>query len=157
MEGRGGAFAGDGFVAKINPDGSLAFATSYGGSTRGPEACFGPAVDGEGRVYVTGRMRSPDCPLTPDAAQSGKAGDMDAILAAFDPTGRRLLYGTFLGGSGVEHGRHIAVHPDGKFVVIVGETSSRDFPQKGPRRRSPSGAFLARFDLLDLPSFSGGR
>ena len=157
MGGLGGAFSGDGWVAKIDPKGRLVFATAYGGSTRGPEACFGPVVDGAGRVYATGRFRSPDCPVTPDAAQRRHGGAQDAVLAAFGPAGRRLLYATFHGGSGKEHGRHLAVHPGGDFVVIVGETGSRDLPRKGAETDAAGGAFLARYDLRSLPEPGGGR
>jgi hypothetical protein len=146
--GSGERFDGDGWVARINNDGTLGFATLYGGSTVGPESFFGPVVDAAGNVYCTGRFRSTDCPVTSDAFQPQKAGGpdtQDAVLAVFSPDGRRLLYGTYFGGSGTDHGRHIGIHPDGRTVVIIGETNSTDLPLARPPQSTPSGAFLAKF------------
>lgn len=143
-----GAWDGDGWVARINHDGSLGLATLYGGTTVGPEGFFGPAVDPSGNVYCTGRFRSPDCPVTADAFQKRKAGPpnvQDAVLVVFSADGRRLLYGSYFGGSGPDCGRHLGVQPDGRAVCIIGETASRDIPLIHPPRRASSGAFLAQF------------
>ncbi len=143
-----GAWDGDGWVAKIKNDGSLAFATLYGGTTAGNEGFFGPVVDPRGNVYCTGRFRSIDCPVTPNAFQRHKAGPpstQDAVLAVFSADGQRLLYGSYFGGSNVDHGRHIGIHPDGEFVCIIGETGSKDIPLVRAKQLSPSGAFLVKF------------
>lgn len=145
-----GAWDGDGWVAKINNDGSLAFATLYGGTTIGNEGFFGPVVDPRGNVYCTGRFRSIDCPVTPNAFQERKAGPpatQDAVLAVFSPDGQRLLYGSYFGGSDVDHGRHIGIRSDGKEVYIIGETRSKDFPILHAVQSRPSGAFLVKFTI----------
>lgn len=147
-----GAWDGDGWVAKINNDGRLAFSTLYGGTTVGSEGFFGPVVDPQGHVYCTGRFRSKDCPLTLNAFQQRKAGTpgtQDAVLVVFSPDGQRLLYGTFFGGSEADHGRHLGIHPDGRFVCIIGETGSKDLPLHGAVQSRPSGAFLAKFAITD--------
>ena len=143
-----GAWDGDGWVAKVNNDGSLGFATLYGGTAVGNEGFFGPVVDPQGNVYCTGRFRSEDCSLTPNAIQqqkSGAAGTQDAMLVVLSPDGQRLLYGTYFGGSDVDHGRHIGIHPDGRSVCIIGETRSKDLPLHRAVQSRPSGAFLAKF------------
>jgi hypothetical protein len=145
-----GAWDGDGWVAKINNDGSLGFATLYGGTAVGNEGFFGPVVDPQGNVYCTGRFRSTDCPVTPNAFQPRKAGPpgtQDAMLVAFSPDGQRLLHGTYFGGSEADHGRHIGIHPEGNFVCIIGETRSRDLPLPNAVQSQPSGAFLTKFTV----------
>ena len=151
---RGGAGAGArvgcGWVAKVGGDGRLVFATLYGGSPPGVARFFGPAIDRWGYVYCSGWSSSTDAPLTPDAFQPKRAGTGttgDALLVVLSPDGQRLVYGTYLGGSGGESGRHIAVQPDGSAVCVTGETQSKDFPLMNPVQKTPAGAFLARFVL----------
>lgn len=140
----------DGWVAKISNSGNLDFSTLFGGSLEGPESLFGPAVDKQGRVYVTGRFRSPDLPMTDNAAlpeHPSPDNRHSAVMAVFDADGRNLLYSSFFGGSGIDHGRHIAISPDGNTVYIVGETSSTDLPLVNPVQDRPTGAFLAGFSI----------
>ncbi|MHC4795467.1 MAG: DUF7948 domain-containing protein [Planctomycetota bacterium] len=140
----------DAFVARINNDGSLGFATFYGGSTSGPEAFFGPVVDQARNVYCTGRFRSTDCSVTADAFQPTKAGPpnvQDAVLTIFSPDGSNLLYGSYFGGSDTEYGRHIGIAPDDSAVYIIGETQSTDMPTINAYQTTPAGAFLVKFAL----------
>ncbi len=119
----------------------------------GKAGFFGPVVDPQGNVYCTGRFRSKDCPLTPNACQSAKAGTagtQDAVLAVFSADGRRLLHATYFGGSGTDHGRHIGIHPGGRFECIIGETGSKDLPLHHAVQSRPSGAFLAKFAIKDV-------
>ncbi len=144
--GDGGGFA-DAWVAKINNDGSLGFATLFGGTTQGPEGFFGPVVDRAGNVYCTGRFHSNDVAVTRNAFQSKLAGRVDAVLAVFSPDGKRLLYGSYFGGSGNDVGRHIGIHPKGSAVYVIGETGSRDLPLVNAPQTAQSGVFLAKFTL----------
>jgi hypothetical protein len=147
-------FFGDAFVAKINDDGSLGFATLYGGSSKDVEGFFGPVIAGNGNVCATGRMPSTDLPVSAHALQPAKAGppdSKDSVLVCFSPDGKQLRYASYFGGSGEDHGRHIAVGPDGQTFYIAGETSSRDLPLKNPPRSEYAGAFIAKFRLDEPP------
>jgi hypothetical protein len=148
------AFAGDAFLVKVNDDGTLGFSTLYGGSEPGNENFFGPVVTPAGDACATGRFRSTDLPLTAHALQRNKAGsrdDQDAVLVCFSQDGKQLRYASYYGGSGIDHGRLLAIGPDGNTFVIVGETRSTDLPLENAYNSRPSGAFIAKFRLNMTP------
>ena len=69
------------------------------------------AVDGAGSAPLTGRTSSTAATLpdTQGVFKPAKAGDHDAFVSKLDPTGAHLIYATFLGGTGHDVGRDIAV------------------------------------------------
>ena len=118
---------GDGFVTKLSADGKrFVFSTRVGGT--GGENLLMPTVDEKGNIWVVGSTGSRDFPVTPDALQPKfGGGQQDGLLAVFSPDGSKLLYATYLGGSGDEMIRSIAFGPKGE-VYLVGNTASPDFP-----------------------------
>lgn len=111
----------DAFVAKIGPDGKVVWSTYLGGIL--DDWATGIAVDREGNVLVAGYTRSANFPLA-NPIQSIYNGDpnndnYDAFVAKLDPTGSKLLYSTFLGGSGVDGADGIAVDAAGNAYVTV--------------------------------------
>ncbi|HET8891595.1 MAG TPA: SBBP repeat-containing protein, partial [Candidatus Angelobacter sp.] len=64
---------------------------------------------------------------TPGAFQTTFGGKTDAWVAKLNSTGTRLIYATFLGGSGDEGARGIAVDSSGN-AYVTGTTTSKDFP-----------------------------
>jgi len=118
---------GDGFLTKLSADGQRwVFSTLLGGSEG--ENLLMPTVDANGNIYVVGSTSSHDFPVTPDALQRTYGGGQeDAAMAVFSPDGAKLLYATYLGGSGEEMIRSIALGRNGE-VYLVGNTSSEDFP-----------------------------
>jgi hypothetical protein len=128
---------GDAFVAKLGPGGStLEYATFLGdGEQDGGQAI---AVDEMGNAYVAGDTESPGFPTTPGAFDITYGGGSstsrgDAFMAKLASDGSTLIYGTFLGGSGGDHGQAIAVDKAGH-AYVTGHTNSADFP-------TTSGAF----------------
>ena len=99
---------GDAFVAKFSATGTLTFSTLLGGSNSDTPSSI--AVDKTGNVYVAGATRSTDYPTTPGALQTTFGGAAngtdqpiftlgDGFVTKFDPTGTKLVYSTYLGGS----------------------------------------------------------
>ena len=119
--------SGDGLLVKLSPDGTrFVFSTLLGGS--GTDNLLMPTVDVEGNIWIVGNTGSPDFPVTPDALQKTYGGGKeDGVVAVFSPDGAKLLYATYLGGSGEEMVRSITFGPDGA-IYLVGHTSSPDFP-----------------------------
>jgi hypothetical protein len=106
-------------------DPALAYSTYLGGSAF--TAIYGVAVDANGNAYVTGGVTSTDFPVTSGAIQKTYAGGHDAFVTKLNKTGNALVYSTFLGGSGVDHGSGIAVDSKGA-AYVAGTTSSANFP-----------------------------
>lgn len=119
----------DVFVTKLDPSGSsLVYSTFLGGSSSfGGEQGFGIAVDAAGDAFVTGFTHSTDFPTTRGAADSSLDGDRDAFLAKLGPTGSKLLYSTYLGGSDTDVGFGVAADAAGG-AYVTGATLSGDFP-----------------------------
>ncbi|MHC4681456.1 MAG: SBBP repeat-containing protein [Planctomycetota bacterium] len=121
----------DGFVTKLSSEGrSFGFSSLLGGS--GGEFLLMPTLDGGGNILVVGHTTSSDFPITSDALQTAYRGgkgvrDGDGLLAVLSPDGSKLVYATFLGGSGDDLIRSVAIGPN-REVYLVGSTSSRDFP-----------------------------
>ena len=123
------AFAGgpwEAFVAQLTGDGqSIEWATYLGGS--GSEGGL-VAVSASGAVHVAGFTESTGFPVTADAFDPTYNGGVDDVfLAELSPTGSRLVYSTFLGGSGEDGTDQLVLDPAGN-VYLGGRTSSFDFP-----------------------------
>jgi len=115
----------------------LAYSTYLGGSNG--DAASAIAVDSEGNAYVTGYTGSTNFPVTRGAFQtSNKLLQIDGglpFVSKLNASGTKLIYSTFLGGTGitvpgtiygdVTHG--IAVDKEGN-AYIAGGTYSLDFP-----------------------------
>jgi hypothetical protein len=124
----GGTGIENAFVAKLNATGStLVYSTYLGGSFHDLGA--GIAVDSSGNAYVTGSTYSDNFPTTSGAFQTSLGGldAENAFLAKLNPTGSALVYSTYLGGSGSDGGRGIAVDSSGNGYV-TGYAESTNFP-----------------------------
>jgi hypothetical protein len=133
----------DAFVAKINPSGSaLVYSTFLGGN--GQEIAQAVAVDSTRSAYIAGMTSSVNF-ATKNALQSYGRGD--AFIVKLNPAGSRLLYSTFLGGSGEDSARGLAIDCVGN-VYLTGYTQSSDFPTRNPLQPVYGGyqdAFVAKF------------
>jgi Beta-propeller repeat len=115
-------------VAKLSSDGSRLLASTFigGGGGENPE---GIDIDTEGNVYISGTTDSHDFPVTRDAVQGQNRGGEDGFVVKLSSDLTRILYATYLGGSGDDGNRSIAVDSKGNFL-IAGWTRSDDFPTR---------------------------
>lgn len=93
--------------------------------------------DPEGNLYLIGGAGA-SYPTTPGSYQpTGTPGTSEMIITKLDPTGSRLIYSTFVGGTGEDVALHGVVADDGS-VYAVGQSNSPDFPTTaGAYRRTP--------------------
>jgi beta-propeller repeat-containing protein/centrosomal CEP192-like protein len=149
----GGAGAANAFVSELNSTGSaLIYSTYLGGSVS--DAASAVAVDSSGSAYVTGGTFSPDFPTTAGAFDTSCGTDgacnpdasgnkqPDAFVAKLDPSGSKLLYSTYLGGSGIDGANGIAVDSSGN-AYVTGTTGSTDFPTQNPLQAALGGGYDA--------------
>jgi uncharacterized protein (TIGR03437 family) len=131
---------GDGFVTKINPTtGTLIYSTYFGGA--GDDCITNIALDSAGSVYMTGSTSTVNLPISSGAYQRNYAGYVtlpyviemlfgDAFVGKLDPTGAKLQYLTYLGGSQNDGGMAISVDGAGN-AYVLGFTDSSNFPTAG--------------------------
>lgn len=112
------------FVTKLAPAGNaLIYSTFLGGSNF--EQAEGLAIDGSGNVYITGSTKSTNFPgaSTSPIQPAYGGGNEDAYVAKINSTGSAVVYATYLGGSGDDHGLGIAVDSSGQ-AYVTGYTYS---------------------------------
>jgi uncharacterized protein (TIGR03437 family) len=114
------------FLVKLNPAGTAALYSSILG---GQGDSFGGqiAVDSQGNAFFTGSTDAADFPRTSSAFQKVLAGNADVFVIKLNAAGSALIYGTFLGGSGVDRASGLRIDSIGN-AFVSGATFSTDFP-----------------------------
>lgn len=119
----------DAFLTVINASGSdLTYSTCIGGNLTRDEG-FGIALDSANNAYITGFTKGENFPIK-NAFQPASGGGDDAWVAKFNPAASgeaSLIYSSYLGGSGTEIAKNIAVDSLGQ-AHITGVTGSSNFP-----------------------------
>jgi hypothetical protein len=115
------------FVAKISPASALLFATYLGGNVVDYPA--GIAVDNGFNVIVAGTTTSSDFPThgtnAPFQAGPPPNSSKHVFVSKLDPTGKTLLYSTYLFGNNVDIASGLALDPGGN-AYVTGTTTSTE-------------------------------
>jgi len=133
----------DGYVAKLNPQGSaLVYSTHLGGTA--DEVVNGIAVDANGSAYVTGQTTSFNFPVSANSFQRARGGPNytslpNAFVAKLAPGGNALVFSSYLGGGGSathqstfgDWGTSIAIDSAGHAFVAGEISSTTGFPLVG--------------------------
>ena len=154
-----GGGASDAFAAALQEDLQyLHYATYLGGP--GADRGNAIAVNGDGRAYIAGDTTSRGLPTlggnpptnTGAVQRSFSGGASDAFVAEVTFQGDSLFFFTYLGGSGADHARGIALDrdPTTGYFYVTGDTTSRDFPlTRNAAQRHNAGygdAFVTEFN-----------
>jgi hypothetical protein len=116
----------DAFCFKLNTQGSsLLFSTYIGENSE--DYAYGIAVDNYNNPTITGYTWSVKFPVTPNAYDTIYNSVAEVFVTKLNATGMSLIFSTFIGGGGIEHGKSIKVDSKGD-LYICGQTYSPDFP-----------------------------
>lgn len=124
----------------------VSYSTYLGGS--GFDYAYGIAVDSSGSAYVTGQTDSLEFPVS-DALQKSLGGGtcgttldvfpcFDVFVTKLSASGSSVVYSTYLGGSGEDFSKGIALDASGN-AYVTGYTDSADFPLLSPFQPNYSG------------------
>lgn len=135
--------SGDGFLIKVNADGTPAYCTFVGGSQL--EIARGLHVFPNGEVIVTGGTWSAtDFPVTTGVQH---AGTRDIFVTKYSADGTNIIWSTLLGGTNQEAGLDVDVDATGN-VYVMGWTFSTDLPVTAGAAQTTAGsgadAFVAK-------------
>ncbi|MCK4654070.1 MAG: SBBP repeat-containing protein [Candidatus Cloacimonetes bacterium] len=121
----------DVYISRFNPDLTELLASTYiGGSDNEFEGEFD--ISSDGNIYITGRTKSDDYPITPNAYDqifnSGLLSDFFEIyVSCLSADLTTLLYSTYLGTHNGDYGDCIILDSNDN-VYITGHTRNSDFP-----------------------------
>jgi uncharacterized repeat protein (TIGR01451 family) len=149
---------GDAFLIKLNPGGSIVYATNLGGSGNDYGAAI--AIDPDGNAYVTGATASGDFPVTAGAFQTSLEGlySNAAFVSKVNPMGSALLYSTLLASFdpaiNTSHAAGSGIAVDGsRHVYVVGTGNVPPVDAFQTARFGSSEAFVAK---LNPAAFGAG-
>jgi hypothetical protein len=155
----------EGFISIFDTSASTASDTllysTYFGGTKADEIS-NIFMDGDD-IYITGKTMSNSStqafPITTGAYQSSHGGGYDAFITKLDysPSLNQMTvdFSTYLGGSGEDWGRSIAVDSSG-YVYVGGRTKSSNFPVDNSYQSCSSSVLHGFGAILDITAGTSG-
>ena len=117
------------WIGKLDPTGQrLIFATYLGSGLAGPAQTqvAGIAADSAGNIVVAGHLAGNNLPAVNAYQSAPGSAYYNVYIAKVSPDGARILYGTYLGGSGAAEALSLAL--DGAGAAYIAVSCSADFP-----------------------------
>jgi hypothetical protein len=133
----------------------FSYATYFGGNAG--DTGLGIKVDSTGAVYLAGETLSTKFPPASNGnsfqgQQHGGTTTGDAFVAKLDSTGSKLIYFTYLGGSGDDGAYDLAINDAGD-AFVAGFTESANFPTKNAIFPHISGTLDPNFHIYPQEAF----
>lgn len=118
----------NGFVAKLSPDGTkVIWSTYYGGDRIGFFRDI--AIDEDGFVYgILNNVLGKPIGIDDDSFDETHNGGSDMVVVKFSQDGSEVLWASYIGGSGDDHGGPSIKVGSDKSVYVCGGTLSDDIP-----------------------------
>jgi hypothetical protein len=124
----------DAFISRLNSDLTQIIQSTYFGGS-GTDWCTSLAIHPKtGDIYVAGYTNSTNLPnstILPNitgGAQESNRGHDDVYVARLNSDLTQIIQSTYLGGSGNDWCKDLAIHPKTGDVYVVGVTFSTNFP-----------------------------
>ena len=142
-------------------DPAIDYSTFLGGASSDEGLAI--AIDSSGNAYVTGTTHSNNFNTLAPLQTINRGGKDDAFITKISASGSELVYSTYLGGSGEDSGRGIAVNLQGE-AYVAGITNSQDFNVRNALQPAIAGpgedAFIAKINAsgtnLIFSTYLGG-
>jgi len=121
-----GSNQGDGFVARLSPDGNdLRYSTYVGGDSR--DSVHVLKLDAAGRAHIGGATDSPNFPATAGGPSRAQSDRPDGYVARLSLDGSSLEMSRLIAGDKSDVVRGLAIDSVGE-INVVGGTTSDVFP-----------------------------
>lgn len=135
----------DAFIARIHPDGVIAWVAFYGGTA--PDWCYCMTLTDHGELLIAGTTLSPDF----IGRSNGFHGFWQGAFVLRATRTGELISMEFLGGSNFSRAYGIAADRAGN-AIVVGETWASDFEgRRNERHGGGVDAFVLKSSVTDLP------
>jgi hypothetical protein len=141
----------DSFITKLSANGtSLEWSTYLGGSAE--DISWDIALDNETNVYTVGRTYSDDFPLQ-NHLYNYTPPNLEGFISSLSKDGDKLLWSTYIGGSGFDEVVSLVVDSHSTLVYFCGVTTSSDFPKANDYRKGGADGFVAvlKYPLITFP------
>jgi beta-propeller repeat-containing protein len=150
------AGADDGFIAKLDSNGTVLDYSTYIGGSSG-DLVTGIALDSLNNAYVSGITVSSDFPTTTGAFQTTEPSTTsdNGFVAAIKADGSAKIYSTYLGGSGNNDALAIAADSAGE-AYVTGDTNSSNFPVLNATQATLKGASATNVFITKLQANGSG-
>jgi hypothetical protein len=127
--GHPGLYGGDSYVARLSGDGRRLLASTFFGGSKQERSVYGMALDGQGNIVITTTTRSSNMPTTEGVFQRKFGGGAaDVVVAKLSSDLKKLIWCTYIGGTGQEGPRGGLAIDEQDNVYVVGSTNSANFP-----------------------------